>query len=100
MSAMTTTVRKSVGSASRQCWMACSSSSASNCCSGFIVAGVGDGAQQPGLERSAAIGVDGAEGGDEGFLRGIGGRGLVAEDTQRSVEDRVLIMKDKGVEGV
>jgi len=66
----------------------------------FIVAGVGDGAQEPGFERSAAVGFDGAEGGDEGFLRGVGGAVFVTEDAQRGVEDHVLIMEDKAVEGV
>lgn len=66
----------------------------------FVVAGVGDGAQEPGFERSAAVGFDGAEGGDEGFLRGVGGAVFVSEDAKRGVEDHVLIMQDKGVEGV
>jgi hypothetical protein len=66
----------------------------------FVVAGVGDGAEQPGFEGAAAVAVQAAKSGDEGFLGGIGGLGIVAENAQGGVVERILVGQHEPVEGL
>jgi hypothetical protein len=66
----------------------------------FVVTGVGDGAQQPCTKGSPTIRVEGTEGGDEGFLRGIGSQVFVTQDAQGRVVDNVLESQYERVEGI
>lgn len=66
----------------------------------FVVAGVGDGAHEPGFKGAAAKGCDAAKGGDEGFLCGVFRPVFVAEDAQGCVEDGILIMQDERIERI
>ena len=66
----------------------------------FIVAGVRYRAHQPRLERSAAIGCDALESRNERVLGGIGGKIVIAEDTERGIEHAILVVQDERVEGV
>ena len=66
----------------------------------FVIAGIGDGTHQPSFEGATTKRINTAKGRDEGFLRGISGKLVIANDAQRDVEDHVLIMKNKCVECV
>ena len=66
----------------------------------LIVTCIGDRAQQPGTEGAAAVGIQGAEGGEEGLLDRIGSQVIVVEDAYGRIKHNILKGQYQGIEGL
>ena len=61
----------------------------------FVAAAVGGDAHEPGGEVAAAVGVEGAPGGEHGVLGGVFGGGWGAEHAEAEAEDAALVAADE-----